>query len=46
MQPLVPYFLGQKHPAGQRLADSQDFRAVDIDEVGDTRHTTFFEMLK
>lgn len=46
MQPLVPYFLGQTHPAGKRLADSQkSFRAVDIDEVGDARHTTFFEML-
>lgn len=46
MQPLVPYLLGQPHPAGQRLADSQTcFRAEDIDEVGDNRHTTFFEML-
>jgi alanyl-tRNA synthetase len=46
MQPLVPYLLGQPHPAGRRLADSQTcFRAEDMDEVGDNRHTTFFEML-
>ena len=46
MQPLVPYLLGQPHPAGSRLADSQmSFRAEDIEEVGDNRHTTFFEML-
>src|SRR5665213_3349518 len=46
MQPLVPYLLGQKHPNGKRLADSQTcFRAEDMDEVGDNRHTTFFEML-
>ena len=46
MQPLVPYLLGQEHPKGTRLADSQiSFRAGDIDEVGDNRHTTFFEML-
>lgn len=46
MQPLVPYLLGQPHPSGKRLADSQkSFRAQDIDEVGDNRHTTFFEML-
>lgn len=46
MQPLLPYLLGQKHPAGKRLTDSQTcFRAEDIDEVGDNRHTTFFEML-
>ncbi len=46
MQPLLPYLLGQQHPAGRRLADSQTcFRAEDIDEVGDNRHTTFFEML-
>lgn len=46
MQPLVPYLLGQKHPAGTRLADSQKcFRSMDIEEVGDNRHTTFFEML-
>src|SRR3984957_8257268 len=46
MQPLVPYLLGQEHPSGVRLADSQpSFRAEDIDEVGDNRHTTFFEML-
>lgn len=46
MQPLVPYLLGQPHPAGKRLVNSQkSFRAQDIDEVGDTSHTTFFEML-
>jgi len=46
MQPLVPYLLGEKHPAGKRLCDSQKcFRAEDIDEVGDNRHNTFFEML-
>ncbi len=46
MQPLVPYLLGQKHPDGTKLADSQTcFRAEDMDEVGDNRHTTFFEML-
>ncbi|HVN26185.1 MAG TPA: alanine--tRNA ligase [Candidatus Paceibacterota bacterium] len=46
MQPLVPYLLGEKHPEGRRLADAEKcFRAEDIDEVGDNRHTTFFEML-
>jgi alanyl-tRNA synthetase len=46
MQPLVPYLLGKDHPEGKRLANSQrSFRAEDIDEVGDNRHTTFFEML-
>jgi alanyl-tRNA synthetase len=46
MQPLLPYLLGTEHPEGRRLADSQaSFRAEDIDEVGDNRHTTFFEML-
>jgi len=46
MQPLVPYLLGQEHPEGRRLANSQlSFRAGDIEEVGDNRHTTFFEML-
>ena len=46
MQPLLPYLLGEEHPAGQRLVDSQTcLRAQDIDEVGDNRHTTFFEML-
>ncbi|MFI5260295.1 MAG: alanine--tRNA ligase [Candidatus Paceibacteria bacterium] len=46
MQPLVPYLLGQEHPEGTRLVDSQmSFRADDIEEVGDNRHTTFFEML-
>ncbi len=46
MQPLVPYLLGQKHPEGQRLTDYQKcVRTVDIDEVGDNRHLTYFEML-
>ena len=46
MQPLLPYLLGADHPAGTRLTDSQTcLRAQDIDEVGDNRHTTFFEML-
>lgn len=46
MQPLVPYLLGQPHAEGARLVDSQTcFRADDIEEVGDNRHTTFFEML-
>jgi len=46
MQPLVPYLLGQPHPLGKRLVDVQNcFRANDIDEVGDNRHTTFFRML-
>ncbi len=46
MQPLLPYLLGEKHPQGVRLVNSQKcFRAEDIEEVGDNRHTTFFEML-
>ncbi|MBI4087266.1 MAG: alanine--tRNA ligase [Candidatus Liptonbacteria bacterium] len=46
MQPMIPYLLGAKHPLGARIADAQkSFRAEDIDEVGDNRHTTFFEML-
>ncbi|MBR0426756.1 MAG: alanine--tRNA ligase [Clostridia bacterium] len=46
MQPLVPYLLGQKHPEGTRLTDYQKcVRTVDIDEVGDNRHLTYFEML-
>jgi alanyl-tRNA synthetase len=46
MQPMIPYLLGETHPDGLRLADSQVcFRAEDIDEVGDNRHTTSFEML-
>ena len=46
MQPLLPYLLGQAHPEGIRLTDSQTcLRAQDIEEVGDNRHTTFFEML-
>ena len=46
MQPLIPYLLGEKHPLGNRLVDSQKaFRSQDIEEIGDNRHTTFFEML-
>jgi len=46
MQPMIPYLLGEEHPAGTRIVDSQTcLRAQDIDEVGDNRHTTYFEML-
>ena len=46
MQPLVPYLMGEKHPEGKRVCDSQpSIRVQDIEEVGDNRHTTFFEML-
>lgn len=46
MQPMVPYLLGQPHPKGKRIVDSQKcFRSQDIEEVGNNRHTTFFEML-
>ena len=46
MQPLVPYLLGEPHPAGTRLTDYQKcVRTNDIDEVGDNRHLTYFEML-
>ena len=46
MQPMVPYLMGEKHPLGTRICDSQkSFRVVDIEEVGDGRHGTFFEML-
>ena len=46
MQPLVPYLLGEKHPSGTRLTDYQKcVRTNDIDEVGDNRHLTYFEML-
>ncbi|MEK9155408.1 MAG: alanine--tRNA ligase-related protein, partial [Patescibacteria group bacterium] len=46
MQPMISYLLGEKHAAGTRIADSQKcFRSGDIEEVGDNRHTTFFEML-
>ena len=46
MQPMIPYLLGEPHADGQRIADSQTcLRAQDIDDIGDNRHTTFFEML-
>ncbi len=46
MSPLIPYLLGEKHPAGERLVNSQKcFRSEDIEDVGDGRHNTFFEML-
>ena len=46
MQPMIPYLLGEPHPMGQRIVDSQTcLRAQDIDDIGDNRHTTFFEML-
>lgn len=46
MQPMVPYLMGEEHPKGNRISDSQKcFRAEDLDDVGDNRHTTFFEML-
>ncbi|HSX48636.1 MAG TPA: alanine--tRNA ligase-related protein [Candidatus Saccharimonadales bacterium] len=46
MQPLVPYLMGKKHTDGNRLVDSQpSIRVQDIEDVGDNRHTTFFEML-
>ena len=46
MQPIIPYLLGEEHPEGNRLVDSQPcIRVSDIDEIGDNRHTTFFEML-
>jgi alanyl-tRNA synthetase len=46
MQPLLPYFMGETHPKGTRVTNSQlSFRAGDIEEIGDNRHTTTFEML-
>ena len=46
MQPMIPYLLGEPHPEGKRIADSQTcLRAQDIEDIGDNRHTTFFEML-
>ena len=46
MQPMIPYLLGEEHPEGDKIADSQTcLRAQDIEDVGDNRHTTFFEML-
>lgn len=46
MQPMIPYLLGEPHPKGRRIVDSQTcLRAQDIEDIGDNRHTTFFEML-
>jgi alanyl-tRNA synthetase len=46
MQPMIPFLLGEPHPEGKRIVDSQTcLRAQDIDDIGDNRHTTFFEML-
>lgn len=46
MQPLVPYLMGQKHPAGNKIADIQKcVRTTDIDDIGDNTHLTFFEMM-
>ncbi len=46
MQPMIPYLLGETHPEGKRITDSQKvFRSTDIEEVGDNRHLTFYEML-
>lgn len=46
MQPMIPYLLGEIHPKGHRIVDSQTcLRAQDIEDIGDNRHTTFFEML-
>ena len=46
MQPMIPYLLGEPHPDGKRIVDSQTcLRAQDIDDIGNNRHTTFFEML-
>ncbi len=46
MQPMIPYLLGEPHPKGSRITDSQTcLRAQDIEDIGDNRHTTFFEML-
>lgn len=46
MQPMIPYLLGEPHPKGQRIVDSQTcLRFQDVDDIGDNRHTTFFEML-
>ena len=46
MQPMIPYLLGEPHPKGRRITDSQTcLRAQDIDDIGNNRHTTFFEML-
>ena len=46
MQPIIPYLLGEPHREGKRIVDSQTcLRAQDIDDIGDNRHTTFFEML-
>lgn len=46
MQPLMPYLLGKKHPAGKRLCNVQGcIRTIDIDDIGDASHCSFFEMM-
>ena len=46
MQPLVPYLMGEPHPSGKRLVNVQKcVRTVDIEEIGDNTHATFFEMM-
>ncbi|MBN2197967.1 alanine--tRNA ligase [Candidatus Wolfebacteria bacterium] len=46
MQPMIPYLLGESHPEGKRITDAQKcIRTIDIEEIGDNRHLTFFEML-
>jgi alanyl-tRNA synthetase len=46
MQPMIPFLLGEPHPQGKRIVDSQTcLRAQDIEDIGDNRHTTFFEMI-
>ncbi len=46
MQPLMPYLLGEKHPSGKRLVNVQKcIRTIDLDDVGDNTHLTFFEMM-
>lgn len=46
MQPIIPYLLGEEHPAGNRIVDSQTcLRAQDIDDIGNNRHTTFLKCL-
>jgi alanyl-tRNA synthetase len=46
MHPLVPYLMGEHHPGGKRVVNVQKcVRTIDINDVGDNRHCTFFEML-